>query len=131
MVRKLCSLPLLPHPVVLARLNVPPSHLIPAQWLENEFANASFPMYDPSGQPWGEVERLSISGQARIMGAMRLRQVRSDTRKCKVSRSVLVEGTSSEERLCQMEYSFNRQSRYPIHEENSSEWEALLDFTRP
>ena len=100
-------------------------------WLRGTFADRAFPLYSPDGEPLDEVERLMISGQARVLGAMRLRQVRSTSRECKVSSGLQSVAWHDDEILCDEDYSYLYQSRAPIHPENSTELEELLDFKRP
>jgi hypothetical protein len=72
-----------------------------------------------------------VSGQARLMGAMRVRQVRSVSRECDVKEELLEVDGYGEEVLCEQDYSFTHRSKEPIHERDSAEWAALRDFTRP
>jgi len=112
-------------------LNQVTSHSGLYQWLKGNFANQAFPMYSPDAEPWNEVERLMVSGQARLMGAMRLRQVRSDSRECAAKQRMLEVDGYPAPVLCEEDYSFLLRSKAPVHARDSPEWAALDDFTRP
>eukprot|EP00238_Polyblepharides_amylifera_P000588 CAMPEP_0196571146 /NCGR_PEP_ID=MMETSP1081-20130531/1314_1 /TAXON_ID=36882 /ORGANISM="Pyramimonas amylifera, Strain CCMP720" /LENGTH=140 /DNA_ID=CAMNT_0041887955 /DNA_START=19 /DNA_END=437 /DNA_ORIENTATION=- len=52
------------------------------KYLNQVIVNTIFPQFDIQGAPLSELEKLFIQGQARVMGAIRLRQVRSKMKVC-------------------------------------------------
>lgn len=102
-------------------------------WLAGPFAEKVFPIVNPAnGRYLDEMDRLYISGDySRIMGAIRVRQVRSQTRECAVPEFLkTVNGQNSS---CARSYSSRSRQKTPIYSEESLMYEELnnINFTKP
>ena len=102
-------------------------------WLDTTFADKVFPTkHATTGEVLDTLERLYISGDhARVIGAMRLRQVRSKTRQCVVP--TYLQTVNGQQIVCVQEYSMFKRQKTPIYPASSTEFKALdtVNFTEP
>jgi hypothetical protein len=93
------------------------------QYLLGDFKELIYPQNRPNGEPWGALERLYILGQGRVMGGIRLRQVRSVIEDCDIPDWLKDVG----------EYSINCTTKYSFSNEDTTSFgdrESLQNFTQ-
>eukprot|EP00899_Mesostigma_viride_P023042 jgi/Mesvir1/3922/Mv19863-RA.2 len=100
------------------------------EWMSQTFLPAAYPQTDYTDQPLGKVERLSILGSGRIVGAIRLRQLRTRTKECEVPD--WLQKVYGEQQTCARPYSRSSRQELPFWNETLFlDPDADMNFTRP
>ena len=99
-------------------------------WMKTSAGPTLYPVTDYTGRPLDAEERLKIGGGGRVVGGIRVRQLRSVEQKCEsIPKDLTFIGTKEVD--CGTQYSYYTADKKGFYAAGSKEHGALENFTQP